>query len=148
MNIRYSLFLLFLLAPLSANAASLGALAANRAISTNRDFELDRGVGYENTRGAGGGIESAMSLEENRAAQNSKISRALGVSENQPVSTAYGNLIAIETAPDSHVVVNTVQLNQGNQTATIDQLRGFNNTRLNNVETDQNYQDQTVYYQQ
>lgn len=114
------------------------------AFAQAQSFDLDRGIGDSTTgRGAGGGFESDIDLSEiDRTSQTRRLNALKGVSGDQStLANAYGNMITIQAQTGSHVNLNTVQYNTGNQTVTVNNLNGFGGTRYNNVTEEQPVQD-------
>lgn len=93
------------------------------------EFDLDRGIGYKR----GQDVESQMDVKSSRNANlDAALNKNSGLGESS-LASSYGNLISIQTSPNSHVMLNANQINTGDQTVIVS-LRGMGTKQYKNVE--------------
>lgn len=97
-----------------AAAATLAATASH-AFTREPPMDMDRAVGHSRVSE----IEAGVSPRRDENGVRKELRSSIG----GPVNTAIGNLINIEAAPNSTIIVHANQINRGNQIALNGNLR-------------------------
>lgn len=110
-----------------------------------RDFEFDRGIGFERGRDVEDWVET-QGFERSHSSFSSNFNRINSLRTSN-LATSQGNSIVIQTQPGSHVVVNASQINNGNQISEVN-LKSLDGPQYNNVEAPTYDQDTHIYHAQ
>lgn len=110
-----------------------------------RDFELDRGIGFQKGRDVEDWVKTQDSVNS-PSSLDSNFNRINSLSRSN-MASSYGNSIVIQTQPGSHIVVNASQINNGNQIAEVN-LKSISGPKYNNVEIPSYDQDTHLFHAQ
>lgn len=104
------------------------------AAMSETNFELDHGIGFRR----GSNVEDWMDIEASRKYSNEQAAERNRIFANDGSGSVIGNSIVITTEHGSHVVVNAMQINHGNQTLEVN-LNSIDNYTNVEVVDDSDY---------